>query len=859
MSTWREVVQDENYQKLPLGEKVKTKNEFFKYTISQSEKFKSLPVEKQKQLKTDFFAPKEEESLAPFSEEKPTFGGVIRKAQEEFQTKSPFALLDRPVEEVAKFIEPDTAQEGVVGALKFIPRQMAAEVVRAYKPSTAGAFGLGMKIAKPVLKPILKPVGKFIASKIPEGIKKLALTNLTVGKGQPVAYQGLAREAELERAIGGREAEQVAKTLSTRTVSEVPEVMGIKNLPGIKPRLVEKQIPLDEQKYIGRIFRKEVIESPELLAHPKYQELKKVADEGRAVMDKWSTELAKSGIPKAGASKVIEENVGSYMARMYKTKLKPQQSGLGLFKDLRLRLNGLKHKKDLSADVLNLMGEIKEPALPTAIRVKEISSSIANNKLFNKVAQNPEWTSATNTTGKLIKMPDSPSVGALKGKFVIPEIAEDINAITKASQQSQGMYLKALSAWKFGKVVLNPAAQVRNALSNTILLDLSGTSHLRQAQLFPKAFNELLSKGKIYQQALNDGAIGGEFAGTETMQKLKDVYINSQESNLQRWMKIAGSPFKKAGELYQGMEQAAKLVKYMDVLEKTGNSKLAASEAQKWLFDYNKVPKFIDVLRKSPIGAPFATFTFKAIPRIVETMVNRPMAVYKYKALFDAMNETSRKYQGMSPVEYSREKKLLPPWVLKDIGGVPTNVLLPWKDKHGRTQWLNLEYILPVGQVPEMAEQGIRGLVSSPAFNILADLIKNTDFKNTQIVPPEATKPEAAQAWAGYIYRQIAPSLAPGGYSAEKIRAGFAKEPERFNPDRTREAIPALLDTLVGVKINSLDVDEAEQFKMWDKEKRIKALNQEFYKLINNPIIKEEYREKKIEDIFKKKEKVLEE
>ena len=297
----------------------------------------------------------------------------------------------------------------------------------------------------------------------------------------------------------------------------------------------------------------------------------------------------------------------------------------------------------------------------------------------------------------------------------------------------------------------------------------------------------------------------------------------------------------------------------MDVLEKTGNSKLASQEAQKWLFDYNKVPQFIDVVRKSPIGAPFITFTYKAIPRIAETLVNRPMALYKYKVLFDAVNESSRKLQGMTPMDYARQKKLLPSWVLKDIGGMPTNLLLPWKDKYGRTQWLNLEYILPVGQAPEMAERGLSGFVSSPVFNIIADIIKNTDFKNTQIVPPEATREEAIQAYAEYIYRQLVPSLAPGGYSAEKIRAGIQQEPERFNPERTREAIPALLDTLVGIKINPLDVEEAEQFKIWEKKKRIDALNKEFYRVINNPLLKEEFRDKRIEDIFKKKEKVLEE
>ena len=839
MPTWREVIIDENYQKLPLGERIKTKNEFFKYTISQSDKFKGLSLQEQSRIKTEFFTPRPEEKVEPFLPEKPSLRQVAKYAVEEFQQKSPFALLDRPVEEVAKFIEPDIAEEGLGGALKFIPRQMLAEVVRAYKPSTAGAFGVGMKVVKPLVKPLVRPISKFIGKVVPEGIKTALKRELFVGKGRPQVYQTMAKEAQLERAIGSREAQEVAKKLTIKPTGE--------------------PISIPEQRYIGRIFRKETIESPELLAHPKYQELKAISDEGRAVMDKWSTELAQSGIPEEQTKKVIEENVGSYMARMYTSKLKPETKGFGLFKNLRLRLNGLKHRKDLSIEVLNAMGEIKEPALPTAIRVKEISSSLANNKLFSKVAQNPEWVADTNIGGKLIKMPDTATVGALKGKWVIPEIAEDINAITKVGQQSQGIYLKALSAWKYGKVVLNPAAQTRNALSNTILLDLSGTNHLRQARLFPKAFSEHLSRGKLYQQALDDGAIGGEFVGTETMQKLKDTYLGSQEGNLQKWMRIAGTPFRKAGELYQGMEQTAKLVKYMDVLEKGGTRQLAAQEAQKWLFNYQEVPKFIELVRTSPIGAPFITFTYKAIPRIAETLVNRPMALYKYYAMANAFNETSRKYQGMNPVEYARQKKLLPPWVLKDIGGMPTNLLLPYKDKYNRTQWLNLEYILPVGQVPEMAERGLGGFVSSPAFNIVSDIIKNTDFKNTQIVPPEATKAEAAQAIAEYIYRQLAPSLAPGGYSAEKIRAGIKQEPERFNIERTREAIPALLDTLVGIKINPLDVKEAEQFKIWNKQKRIDALNQEFYRIFNNPLLKEDFRDKKLEDIFKKKEKVLEE
>ena len=479
--------------------------------------------------------------------------------------------------------------------------------------------------------------------------------------------------------------------------------------------------------------------------------------------------------------------------------------------------------------------------------------------MFNAVAKNPEWVANTNTTGKLIKMPDAASVGALRNKWVIPEIADDVNAILKAGDQANNIYLKALSAWKFGKVVLNPAAQTRNMLSNSILLDFSGTNHVRQLQLFPRVIKDYMKKGTLYKQALDDGAIGGEFVGTETMRKINAVYLGSQENNLQRLMKVAGTPFKKAGELYQGMEQLAKMVKYTDVLEKTGNRQLAAKEAQKWLFNYGDVPKIIDVVRKSPVGAPFITFTYKALPRIAETAVKNPMKLYKYYAMSKAFNETSRKLMGMSPVDYAREQNALPPWVLKQIGGMPTNLLLPWRDKHGRTLWLNLEYILPVGQAPEMSKRGIGGLVSSPAFNVLADIIKNLDFKNQGLVPPESTQAEATLAITKHIYKTLVPSLAPGGYAYERIVVGALQKSEKTHAERKHSLIPALLNTFFGLKINAVDVKEFEQFKMYEKKKRIKVLNSSFYKTYMDQSLKEEDRDKLLDDIFKKKQKVLDE
>jgi hypothetical protein len=834
MPTWKEVISSEEYQGVPPSQKVFTKFRFWKNTISKSPKFTSLSGEDRTRIRKNFFTERPEEgiSIKDFTREglrEPIFTNVVLPA---------FKKGDELAEKLATAIEGEVSPTKSLPSaiLTEFPRFLVGETIRMYKPSrVALAFGISKAI-----KPIAKPVGKFVGKAIPEPVKRFFTKEFTIGAGAPKPYVAAKEAGQLAKAAGAREAQEVAKVLTT----------------GEKGRI----LTIPEQRYIGRIFRKEVIASPTLQAHPKFQELKSISNAGRKIMDKWSSELAKSGIPSAQAKETIESNVGRYMARMYRTKLKNTGRGFSL-KGLRLRLNGLKHRKDLSERVLKELGEIKEPALPAAIRVREISSSLADNKLFNTVAKNPEWVANTNLTGNMMQMAKTKSLGALAGKFVVPEIARDINAVMLARTQSQSIYMKALSAWKYGKVVLNPATHVRNMISNSMLLDLSGTNHIRQTQLMPRAIKEYLNKGKIYQSALEHGAIGGEFVGGE-VGIINKFYAGRQGGNLLRWMNVAKIPFQKMGKIYQGEEQLAKLVKFMDVLSKGAPPKVAAREAQKWLFDYTKIPNAVKLAKHV---APFVTFTYKAIPRVGEAIVNNPMRVYKYYALFNAWNQASRKTLGMLPEEFAREKKALPPWLLRSIGGVPANLLMPWKDKHKRTQWLNLEYILPLGMAPEILQRGvIKGFVSNPFFNIVADLQKNQDFKGKPIIPTGATRAEASRITVDYIYRQLAPSLAPGlkgtkgwggGYSFAKIMNSIQKIPDYA--DRIRTVPSALLDSLAGLKLTPLDVRESEKFKMFDKQRMIMDLRGQLMKL-NHPAISEKERVKQAEQIHIKIQRVME-
>lgn len=610
--------------------------------------------------------------------------------------------------------------------------------------------------------------------------------------------------------------------------------------------------------------------SEQIRGHPKFKQLSKMSQEGRDIMDKWSKELINSGIPSKRSQEIIEANTGEYMARMYEKKLIKDPLFFGNFKSLRLRVNGLRKRKQLSEEALRSLGIVNEPALATATRVREISISVANNKLFNIVAKNPEWTAATNATGKMVKMPDVKTLGPLRGKFVIKGIADDINSIVGGSKNiAFEMYGRGMAAFKFGKVVLNPATHMRNMITNTMLLDMSGTSHADQVVLFPQMMSDYIKKGDIYQRALKTGAIGGEFYGGD-IKKIQEFYTHGSKSNIGNWFNTMKIPFQKAGNTYQAEEQLAKMVKFKDAIEKGASDKVAAEQAQKWLFNYTEIPDAIKIAKQV---APFITFTYKAIPRVVETGVNRPLNLYKYYAAFSAFNEASRKAQDMTPVEYAQELGALPPWMMRSIGGFPSTLMLPYRDRDGRTQFMNLEYILPLGMAPEVIERGIgRGglaeamgaLVGNPYFTTLSDLISNKNFRGQDIVPFGSTKQEATTKTIEHLYQQLAPSLAPGiaglkgGYSWEKLMDAVHKKKVKFEPDKVkRELTPTVMDILMGLKVTPVDLKRSTIFKMQQKQRDIRDLESQLFSALGEVELSEEDKAKMINGFFQKIQKVV--
>jgi hypothetical protein len=829
MGKWSEYISSEEYQNLPLQAKRDAKNDYWNNTLSQREDVKKMSPEENKKFLAGFFTPKAEEGLPEATPNKffralNTTQAVLHDLpivqQGDNLTANLANLMEKPENQITNIGKTDKTID-----LKDTPQFMAAEVVRSLNPSsmitfTAAAKGLGMtaKAAAPMFE------------LLPTSMKNNLKNIFKVGGSAPDEYLAARDARNLEAGAGKLEADATARSLFYAPNDIKYTVNG-------KEQILKagQKLPDQWQDYVGRIFRgdfKQIpLDSP-LKSHPLYKELDGIASEGRKVMDSWSQKLIDSGIPSEATTEAIKGNIGSYMARMFTKKAAESGEQAASAKVLRLRLNGLKHRKDLSEEVLKGLGEIKSPALPVGKRVSEISESIANKGLFDKVAANTEWSAAENITGKMIKMPETQALGSLSGKYVVPEIAADINAIYKpAADGLLASYQKALSMWKFGKVVLNPATHMRNMFTNTIMLDLSGVNHARQAMLFPKVISDYASKGEIYKQAVKHGAIGGEFYGAEVKAIQDHVLKVGKKANAWDLLKLQSD---KAGKLYQAEEQFAKLTKFHAGLEDGLSAADAAKEAQKWLFDYNKIPKVIDVARQS--ASPFITFSYKAIPRVAETLVDRPLKIYKYKVMIDSFNNMSKKMLGMDDKQFKAEMDALPPYAVRNVAGFPMQLMMPYKDKYNRAQVQGLENISPtaMGSSVFAEEQQQPGVLNSqvfshPVFPLISGLTSGRDFRGNKIVSPiedDAMKIPLTAKWAA---EQLVPPLTPGlGYSFNAINDARVGKPAKDGKDQTLGG--ALMDKILGIKITPVDKDRSQMFKVLGIQSKVKELQKEAIK-----------------------------
>ncbi|KKM60534.1 hypothetical protein LCGC14_1540880, partial [marine sediment metagenome] len=641
-------------------------------------------------------------------------------------------------------------------------------------------------------------------------------------------------------------------------------------------RLVGK-LSKEEQQRVGRYFTEEA--TPEdlrlLRENPAMNDAVEAAKQARAEFQNLGGQAVLQGLLREES---FFRNYGKYMPRLYRKYELPYDQMMrqyGERKPTRLDRTRFLARKDIPEEVRVLMGEIKEPGLPVAKGIAQIAHDIAHASLFNKVANNPQWSAKSMDVlverglnpRDFVEMPTTSKLGRLSGKWVNKWIADDLNQIVRARTEMQKISRALVSEWKFGKVILNPSTHGRNMMSNAILAHLGGLPMTR-LDIYWKAGKELRRKGPIYQEAktASQGKLGrGTFAAAE-LDTFVDSWNKSEGGLMDRFASMSqslkeGKPAeafkqirpsstklgKKAARLYQMEEEYFKLAKYMHNKEKGMNPRQAWADAESWLFDYTEVPSFIDWSRGSPLGAPFITFTYKALPMVAKSVVTAPWRMAGVLGTLYWINKKSADALGISEQQRAEIEKVLPERMRGGFAGTPKFLMLPFRDKYGQVQYLDLTYILPWGDIGEAGGLGreipflktVGGLtrqaplLGAPLIQAVAEIGTNRNtFTGKRIYNPWDSKAEVAKKISLYLWRQAAPSLAPGGYGATRLKRAVTGEPDYRG--RTTSIPTAVASTTLGLRITPIDPRMERVYRRAERMKDIREIDMEVRKVRRN-------------------------
>lgn len=513
--------------------------------------------------------------------------------------------------------------------------------------------------------------------------------------------------------------------------------------------------------------------------------------------------------------------------------------------------------------------------------------------------------------------------GKLAGRYIPGPVWNDLRQVINGQFNPFGeTYAKILSLWKTSKTALSPAVHMNNVMSNFIMADWHGVTagHVGKALRIVLAASKGENKGAIATLGKGVRAVGS-IADKESARAILDRYadsggdigswINNEIANDQlepllasleaelaatagasqqaqtgvfaalqhaimgrfpsAWEafkpsvpgKLIGNEFSTLIDLYQAEDDIFRLSAWLKAKEEGLDDLAAGKVARKSFLDYNINAPWIQAMRNS--GWPFISFTYRAVPMLLEIMGKRPHKLMKLMMVAGGLNALGVMMAGGDDDE---ERKLLPEEKAGSIWGiVPKLIRMPWNDNHGSPVYLDIRRYIPVGDVVDTGATNaavpvLPGMMPGGPLVILGEVILNKSmFTGKDITLDTDTMAQKYAKLGDYLFKAFAPNIlgVPGTYATEGVVGSITGRTDAFGREMSTAQATA---SAFGVKLGSYPADvlkrnlnakaQAEQMEI---QKNISQLKRQ---LQTGRISKEEYAES-VKSEMEKKAKVQKE
>jgi hypothetical protein len=393
------------------------------------------------------------------------------------------------------------------------------------------------------------------------------------------------------------------------------------------------------------------------------------------------------------------------------------------------------------------------------------------------------------------RLPKSNRYGALKGLAVREEIYNDLislsgfdpdpNLVDKLFGDKNSALAKGTQFWKMSKTILNPPTQVRQIISNAVMLNLSGVPLHKVAKRMLQAIDAIKNDTEVWRKAKEYGIEGGGFNENELREatNLLREYLAENTTgimNPRKLMNVLAKVTDKAGAFYQYTDKVFKVAKIIDEVERKGINRMpngdakerayaeAALQGHKWFFDYSLVHRSIKSLRTMPFGAPFITYYYKALPLMVEVAMNPRTAgrFLPYVALMAAMPALVASMYDVDDDDVEKLKLALS----DKLREKPNMIVFPFKDQNDNWQFLDWGYFFPwsmfvdtgmaIAKGDVVGALGTVGALTSPALSLASAIKTNVDpFTGREIINQYDPPNEKMKSLLSYVNSLLMPPI----------------------------------------------------------------------------------------------------
>lgn len=494
--------------------------------------------------------------------------------------------------------------------------------------------------------------------------------------------------------------------------------------------------------------------------------------------------------------------------------------------------------------------------------------------------------------GEFVQVPDTKipgtsvlKYGKLAGRIIPGPVWNDVRQTVGFRFKPLGeTYAAILGAWKTAKTALSPAVHTNNVMANFVMADWHdvGAGHILKALRIILGASQRDGKGMIGRtgNALSRAGIvdveaareiltrygdSGANLGSWVTSELQREQIEPLLAALEKELGIAGQSIsgeigvmvalqkalqlrfpsaweafkptlpgrvitteaKSLIDLYEAEDQVFRLAAWLKAKEDGAGDLVAGKVARRSFLDYNINAPWVQAVRNTAL--PFISFTYRAVPMLLETAARRPHKLIKLGLIAGALNALGYMLSGGDEDD---ERKLLPEEKAGSIFGmVPKLIRMPWNDANGQPVFLDVRRFVPVGDIFDTGQTHsafpmLPALVPGGPLAVLAEIFpfNKVNFTGKPITLETDTGIEKAEKVADHLYKAFAPNIAvlPGTYAWTGIANAAKGRTDSFGQE---QSTPMAVSSAFGVKLGSYPKDVLIQNTRLEKDAKIREID----------------------------------